>query len=281
MARVVSSKTLKTASLNLSSMADKGRIDINQDDINTLLKDITINGSQSPSYTWDRESKKPYVLEGVIEQIKSIFNVGKEVESWSVNYYAPPQKNEKGKPIEDELRIPPPAEKGLGGRFIIIYGSKEVPTLEVAVGSSGAKNKYLMMDGDCIYLKITICPVLNVVFSNRFSEKMAPRSGFREMIIKKNLFNRHILVVDAHVSISAIAEKVKKELIGVASEETIERMFTKSDQVAEMAKKKTTIVEEKTTQVEEKTTQVEEKTTQVEEKTTQVEEKTTIIEEKI
>ena len=79
MSRTVVSKTMKQASLNLANMADKGRIDINQEDINTLLKDVTINASQSPSYTWDKESKKPYVLEGVIEQIKSIFNVGKEV----------------------------------------------------------------------------------------------------------------------------------------------------------------------------------------------------------
>jgi hypothetical protein len=246
MARVVSSKVMKSASLNLSGMCDKSRIDLNQEDVTSILHGLTLvpttnistsmNIISSPNYVWDKDSKKPYALEGVIEQIKSIFNVGKEVEGWSVKYYGPPQKNEKGKPSEDELRIPP-VEKGLGGRFVIIVGTKEVPKLEVAVGSSGAENQYLMMDGDCMYLKITICPVLNVVFSNRHSEKLAPRKGFREMIIKKNPFGRHVFVIDAHVSMGAIANKVKSELIGIASEETVERMFNRSESASDKVAK--------------------------------------------
>jgi hypothetical protein len=246
MSRVVSSKQIKQASLNLSGMCDKSRIDLNQEDVTSILHGLTLthtpNSSaslhtiSSPNYTWEKESTKPYALEGVIEQIKSIFNVGKEVEGWSVKYYGPAQKNEKGKPVEEELRIPP-VEKGMGGRFVIIVGTKEVPKLEVAVGSSGAENQYLMMEGDCIYLKLTICPVLNIVFSNRHSEKLAPRKGFREMIIKKNPFGRHVFVVDAHVSMGAIANKVKTELIGITSEETVERMFNRSESASDKVAK--------------------------------------------
>lgn len=237
MSKVVSSKVMKSASLNLGSMADKGRIDLTQEDIDSILREVTLipnTRSLIPNFTWNKDAKKPYALEGVIEQIKSIFNVGKEVEGWSVKYYAPAQKNDKGKPSEDKLTIPP-VEKGLGGRFVMVVGSREVPTLEVAVGSTGAENQYLMMEGDCMYLKITICPVLNVVFSNNFSEKLAPRKGFREMIVKKNPFNRHIFVVDAHVSMGALASKVKSELIGITSEETVERIFNKASAVETVA----------------------------------------------
>jgi hypothetical protein len=243
MSRVIT-KAVKSASLNLSNMADKSRVDLNEEDVVEIISGVELTRTQQGlSYTWDKESAKPYALEGVIEQIKSIFNVGKEVESWSVNYYAPPQKNEKGQPTTSELRITP-VEKGLGGRFIILVGSKEVPTLEVAVGSTGAENQYLMMPGDCMYLKITICPVLNIVFSNKYSEKLAPRKGFREMIIKKNLYNRHIFVVDAHVSMGALADKVKKELIGVSSEEVAEKLMNQSDIVAKLASKSKSEVSE-------------------------------------
>jgi hypothetical protein len=232
MSRVVSHQ-VKKASLNLMDLADKHRVDVSVEDIHAMLegKDAKHN------YVWDKESVKPEALETTIEQIKSIFNVGKEVESWSATYYAPPQKNEKGKPIESELRIEP-VQKGLGGRFIVLVGTKEVPSLEITMGSSGAHNEYLLMDGDCMYLKLTVCPVLTIVFSNNHSEKMAVRKGFREMIIKKNLFNRHILVIDAHVSMGAVAEKVKKELIGASSEEVAEKIFRDTDYVAEMASKK-------------------------------------------
>lgn len=230
----VSSFAIKKAALNLADMADRQRVDVTIEDIHAMLegKDPKLN------HTWDKETPKPEALETTIEQIKSIFNVGKEVESWSATYYAPPQKNEKGKPTEHELRIEPQGVKGLGGRFIILVGTKEVPSLEIAMGSSGAHNEYLLLDGDCMYLKLTVCPVLTIVFSNNYSEKMPARKGFREMIIKKNLYNRHILVIDAHVSIGAVAEKVKKELIGVSSEETAEKLFRDTDYVAEMASKK-------------------------------------------
>ena len=232
MSRVVS-HAVKSASLNLAGMCDKNRVDVTVEDIHSMLegKDTKHN------YVWDKESVKPEALETTIEQIKSIFNVGKEVESWSAAYYAPPQKNEKGKPVESELRIEP-VKKGLGGRFIVLVGTKEVPTLEITMGSSGAHNEYLLMDGDCMYLKLTVCPVLTIVFSNRYSEKLVPKKGYREMTIKKNLFNRHILVIDAHVSMGAVAEKVKKELIGVSSEEVAEKIFRDTDYVAELASKK-------------------------------------------
>lgn len=235
MSRVVT-KSIKQASLSLKDQADKSRVDLNEEDVTQILKDLPLrhNNLSDPTFDWGTDTKKPEGLEGLIDQIKSIFNVGKEVEEWSVKYYGPAQKNEKGKAASDELRIPP-VQKGLGGRFIVLVGTKEVPTLEVAVGSTGAENQYLMMPGDCMYLKITICPVLNVVFSNRFSEKLAPRKGFREMLIKKNPFIRHIFVVDAHISMGALASKVKKELIGVSSEEIAEKILNKSDIVAKMA----------------------------------------------
>jgi hypothetical protein len=232
MSKVVSHQ-VKRASLNLAGMCDKGRVDVTVEDIHSMLE----GKSPKQNFTWDKETPKPEALETTIEQIKSIFDVGKEVESWSATYYAPPQKNEKGKPTESELRIEP-VKNGLGGRFVVLVGTKEVPTLEIATGSSGAHNEYLLMNGDCMYLKLTVCPVLTIVFSNNYSEKMAPRKGFRETIIKKNLYNRHILVIDAHVSMGAVAEKVKKELIGVSSEEVAEKIFRETDYVAELASKK-------------------------------------------
>ena len=237
MARV-HTHAVKQASLNLANFVEKKQIDVNQADIESILSSVPgMNMTNAPAHQWEKTDAKPYTIEGMIEQIKSMFDVGKEVESWSVKYYGPAQKNEKGKAIEPDIRIPP-IEKGLGGRFIVLFGTREVPTLEIAMGSSGAENQYMMLSGDCMYLKITICPVLNIVFSNNFSEKLAPRKGFREMIVKKNPFTRHVFIIDAHVSIEAVATKVKKELIGVTSEEVAEKLFKESDVVAELASDK-------------------------------------------
>jgi hypothetical protein len=209
----------KQACLNLTGMADKKRIDLEKSEIEELAKDLALFepiNNKDPNFIWGEHASKPDLIEGTIAQIKALFDVGSEVSGWSVKYYAPPKFNDR-KAAHSELVIPSVAN-GLAGRFIIVVGSREVPTLQVAVGSSGAENQYMMLSGDCMFLKITICPVLNIVFSNAHSEKFPARKGFRETIIKKTLADRHILVVDAHVNITSLADKVKKEFISMAGE---------------------------------------------------------------
>ena len=209
----------KQASLNLSGMADKKRIELEKEEVEELVKDLALFdpiNNKDPNFIWGEQASKPDLIEGTIAQIKALFDVGSEVAGWSVKYYGPPKFNDR-KAVHSELVIPAVAS-GLAGRFIIVVGSREVPTLQVAVGSSGAENHYMMLSGDCMFLKITICPVLNIVFSNSHSEKLPARKGFRETIIKKTLSDRHIFVVDAHVNITTLADKVKKEFINISGE---------------------------------------------------------------
>jgi hypothetical protein len=209
----------KQASLNLSGMADKKRVELEKEEVEELVKDLVLFepiNNKDPSFIWGEQASKPDLLEGTIAQIKALFDVGSEVAGWSVQYYAPPKINDR-KATHSNLVIPAVAN-GLAGRFIIVVGSREVPTLQVAVGSSGAENHYMLLSGDCMFLKITICPVLNIVFSNSHSEKLPARKGFRETIIKKTLSDRHIFVVDAHVNMTTLADKVKKEFINLSAE---------------------------------------------------------------
>ena len=209
----------KQASLNLSGMADKKRVELEKEEVEELVKDLALFepiNNKDPSFIWGEQSAKPDLIEGTIAQIKALFDVGTEVAGWSVKYYAPPKFNDR-KAAHSNLVIPSVAN-GLAGRFVIVVGSREVPTLQVAVGSSGAENHYMMLSGDCMFLKITICPVLNIVFSNSYSEKLPARKGFRETIVKKTLNDRHIFVVDAHVNMTTLADKVKKEFINLTGE---------------------------------------------------------------
>jgi len=215
MAKVVT-RAVKQASLNLKDMIDKKPLGLEIEDLTSDEKlsttgELNLNGSRH----WGKNIIKPDIIETAIEQIQSLFNVGKEVIGWSATYYPASSTTTKG----SSLQIPP-GEKSLGCRYIIVIGTREVANLSVSVGSTDAENSLMMLSGDCLNLKITICPVLNIIFNNINSEKMAPRKGFREMMVKKNFQNRHVLVLDGHVEMGDVISHVSKNILGKKSETT-------------------------------------------------------------
>ena len=208
MARVVT-HSMKQASLNLKDMVDKKQLGI---EINDILEDTRINTTGTLDLegirSWNKEMEKPEIIETIIEQIKALFNVKNEVNNWSASYYPPPLNAIKG----SEIRIPP-GGKNLGCRFIIVVGTREVANMEVSMGSTHAETPMYMLSGDCLNLKVTICPVLSVSFKNVNSEKISLRQNFRPTVISKNFSTRHIIVIDGHIEVSSVVEHVAKKLI--------------------------------------------------------------------
>lgn len=206
MSRVVT-HAVKQASLNLKDMIDKKNISVEVDDITDII------GPEIK--TWKNEDVKPEVLTTTIEQIRGLFNVGTEVKEWTVTYYPAPvhSTEKKGSYLPAETRIPC-GGKNLAARFVVIVGSRDIANLALSVGSTEAESAYLVMPGDCLNVKITVCPVLDIYFNNINNEKLSARKGFRETVIKKNVGNRHILVFDAHVEMAAVVGKIKDELLG-------------------------------------------------------------------
>ena len=203
MSRVIT-HAVKQASLNLRDMVDKKNVGLEPEDL-TPLQEFR-NG-----HVWDTEEEKPEVIATLIDSIKSMFDVGKEVKGWSASYFKPPTAFNR-KYESPELSIPP-VENKLGARFIVVMGSREIANLSVSTGSVDAESPVLLMPGDCMFLKITVCPVLTTTFKNLPSERMAARKGFRETSIKKNPQNRHVLVLDAHVEMKEVVNKVKNDLL--------------------------------------------------------------------
>lgn len=208
MSRVVT-HAVKQASLNLKDMIDKKQIGLEIEDLTSDEKLITtgsvnIEGSRS----WGKDDEKPEIVQTVIEQVKALFNVKNEVTGWSASYYAPNKDAVKG----SEVSIPP-GEKSLGCRFVVLVGTKDVANMAVSMGSTHAETPMYMLSGDCLNLKITICPVLTISFKNIPAEKVSLRTNFRPTVINKNYTNRHILVIDGHIEVSSVVEHVAKKLI--------------------------------------------------------------------
>jgi hypothetical protein len=206
MSRVVT-HAVKQASLNLKDMIDKKNLSVEIEDIKDVIS--------SEKKVWKNEDEKPEILSTIIEQIRGLFNVGTEVKEWTVSYYPAPIHNpeKKGTYTPPETRIPA-GGKGIGARFVVIIGSRDIANLSLAVGSTDAESAYLVLPGDCLNVKIAVCPVLDIYFNNINSEKLSARKGFRETVIKKSVANRHVLVFDAHVEMSAVVGKIKDELLG-------------------------------------------------------------------
>lgn len=208
MSRVVT-HAVKQASLNLKDMVDKKNLSIEVEDIKDVIS--------SEKKVWKNEDEKPEMLSTIIEQIRGLFNVGTEVKEWTVAYHPPPGSTpeKKGVYTPSETRIPA-GGKGIGARFVVIIGSRDIANLSLAVGSTDAESAYLVLPGDCLNVKIAVCPVLDIYFNNINNEKLSARKGFRETVIKKSVANRHVLVFDAHVEMTAVVGKIKDELLGVS-----------------------------------------------------------------
>lgn len=203
MSRVVT-HAVKQASLNLRDMVDKKNVGLEPEDL------VSLQGFRN-GHVWDTEEEKPEVIATLIDSIKSMFDVGKEVKGWSASYFKPPTAvNRKFESPEVSI---PPVENKLGARFVVVIGSREIANLSVSTGSVDAESPVLLMPGDCMFLKITVCPVLTTTFKNLPSERMTARKGFRETSIKKNPQNRHVLVLDAHVEMKEVVNKVKNDLL--------------------------------------------------------------------
>lgn len=205
MSRVVT-HAVKQASLNLKDMVDKKNLSINLDDIKDIIG--------TDKRVWTQEEITSDFLTTTIEQIRGLFNVGTEVQKWTVSYYPPPVHNpeKKGTYSPFETRVPA-GGKGLGARFVIIVGSRDIANLSLSVGGTDAESAYLVMPGDCLNIKLAVCPVLDIYFNNTNNEKLAARKGFRETVIKKNIKDRHVLVFDAHVEMSDVVNKIKDEIL--------------------------------------------------------------------
>ena len=103
--------------------------------------------------------------------------------------------------------------EGIGARFVVVVGSREIANIAVAVGSTGAESTMMLLSGDCLYLKVTLCPVTTVYFNNVYNEKLAARKGFRETVVKKTPQNRYVLVFDGHIEMKEVITKVKNDLM--------------------------------------------------------------------
>ncbi len=203
MSKVVS-KTSKVAQLNIKGMVDKKCLSLEVDD----LADIA---PKKVYQNWSQTEDKPEIINTLIDQIKDMFDVGDEVKGWEASYYPPADIGSKS----GELRIPAiRSEAPTATRFVIVTGTREIINLELSVGSSaGASDKMIVLSGDCVNVKITLAPVMDIVFSNSSNEKVEARKGFRPMLVKKAPHLRHVIVIDGHTDTIEIAKKVTTDLM--------------------------------------------------------------------
>lgn len=207
MARVVS-HAIKQASLNLKDMVDKKSIGLEVDE----LTEIFSSGITTKVY--NPEDHKPEVLQTTIDQIKAMFNVGTEVKGWTVTCHGPPSMSTKnGKKVFDSSEVRASPIEGIGARFVVVVGTREIANIAVSVGSTGAESTMMMLSGDCLYLKVTLCPVTSIYFNNTYSEKLPARKGFRETVVKKSPLNRYVLIFDGHIEMKDVISKVKTDLM--------------------------------------------------------------------
>jgi hypothetical protein len=160
------------------------------------------------SIIWSKEMDKPPAFLSIIRQIKGLFNVGTEVDGWTIAYFPPPSASKGGKSGSQEITIPA-APMGVAARYILCMGTKEV--IHMATVQKNAEGKLLICQNQAINFPIGLCSQCTFSFNNEKSATMDPRPGFRQTRISKDPSSRHFLVLDGYVSVGTLVSKIKKE----------------------------------------------------------------------
>ena len=169
------------------------------------------------SIIWSKEMDKPSVLLGIIRQIKGLFNVGTEVDGWTVAYFPPSSASKNSKSGNSEITIPA-APMGVAARYILCMGTKEV--IHMATVQKNAEGKLLICQNQAINFPIGLCSQCTFSFNNDKFATMDSRPGFRQMRITKDPSLRHFLVLDGYVSVGTLVSKIKKEAKSVTANQS-------------------------------------------------------------
>jgi len=152
----------------------------------------------------------PQRIHRLIEQVRAVHNVGKDLQGWDVTYYPPPNG-------QMYLRIPPPPGM-VGARYVLCLGSPEYIDVQVKQGKADASTKVRVAQNDSISLPIGVAQVCTLVVDNTTGFTMEARKGFRAQTIRKQPSNRHIVVLDGYADAAILTKKININAKAVAAD---------------------------------------------------------------
>lgn len=156
---------------------------------------------------WGMTTPKPECIKDILRQIEGLFNIGKEISGWSIQYYPPPILV-SGKKTELVIKS---AESNIAARYILCLGTMEVLNISANAGGRAGEGKIVIGKGTVMNFPIGICTASSIIFSNQTADFIEGVNGFRQRRIPKNPSNRHILVFDGHVNVSSLTNAIKTE----------------------------------------------------------------------
>jgi hypothetical protein len=214
--------TIKKAVLDPSRLdLDKAAIDLTTEEVTEgfkelkpiQLKELTADTPPTPYYdvdesiVWKDAVPKGKMLDATIRQVCALFNLKTEISSWTVRYYPPPTTIDKKKSI-----IIPRADISTIARAVVVIGSREVLNIFSKVGGTMAQNKLETYDRRCYLLKFGVCSGIGISMTNGEYDEIPPRDGgHRKKVIKKQVLQRHVFVLDGRGNADVISSMLKKK----------------------------------------------------------------------
>jgi len=239
-------KTKSCGEIRLGNMSQSNEIKIDE---NQLILDFA--NPENPSnmltadtvvaFSWTKTMKKPDTVQEAFRQICALFNVGKEVDGYSVYYFPPAVKKEKG--YEHKTFSLVKAEFGAAARMILVLGTREMLYLSASGAGMSGEGKILINKNWCHSLPLGFCSQCVLTFNNSESEALPSKKGFRAgNRMKKDPTKRHILVFDLSTSSQIVTERIQRELAAAKSGPKLSS--DAEDALSYARTRKTTVIEE-------------------------------------
>lgn len=156
---------------------------------------------------WPPDAKHPPVLQDLFTQVKAIYNLKDEIESFSCMIW-PPREPAKGK---KKFYTIPKAPMGVASRVILAVGGRENFRMSASAGGHGGKGSIMCLSGESFMVPIGVAAAIDYTFDNGTSFQVEAKDGWRARSLSKDPTKTYICVIDGLVNAAMLVRQIKAE----------------------------------------------------------------------
>lgn len=220
MKRIMSRRTVvrqqKIGKINVDSITVKRRVQVNLEDLRALERSgdlkTRIFDEQSGAYVFEPGTPLPPVMEGLIRQLRGVFDLGEDIKGQGIFLWLPETSQHK-KVGKRKIR-----RSTMGTvRIITTIGSDENFTINASAGGKSGSSSVHCSSGEAIKIQLGVGAGADITFDLTRGFRVAPQPGFRPRVVRKHPERRFVICVDFLIDGQKLSRTIKEELIAPQS----------------------------------------------------------------
>jgi hypothetical protein len=170
----------------------------------------SLENSENGILVWKPGTILPQYLLDLTEEMKSLFQLKKEVSTFGVRIWNNMKKDEENNIIKVE-RVPTQFALSVAARIFITIGSNENLNLFASAAGKQGNGNVTLLENQAFLIPIGHAAGIDVTINNKKNFKSESKLGFRPKMYSKNPSKRYFVVIDCITNKTVLADSINKE----------------------------------------------------------------------